>query len=150
MYDYTPTQSEVYEAMQTLKGLGVAKVEVHFSGGNDEGGPDDVTFLDADGNKVEGPRDPNVYQDRQWDEVTRSYGEPQWTAYVGPKWNDRRPATDEEIAASKLHGVLASPIYAEYGSFAGEFYVDGTCTWDVATAKSETHGRYESRVWEEF
>jgi hypothetical protein len=37
---------------------------------------------------------------------------------------------DEEYN-DEFHQVLCSPIYDKYGSFAGEFNVDGTLTWDV-------------------
>lgn len=150
MYERLGTPNEIRNAMQTLRNLDVAKVKVHFSGGNDEGGADGVDFFDAAGEKVTGLPEGNAYAERDWDSTTRTYGPATWTVYVGPTWKDRRPATDEEVAATRLHEILASPIYSEYGTFAGEFYVEGTCTWDVATGKYEMHGHYESRSWEEF
>lgn len=41
------------QALQVLAKEGIVEAHVHFSGGNDEGGPDSVTFVKADGSKEE-------------------------------------------------------------------------------------------------
>lgn len=152
MFDRNPSQSEIRSAMQSLQALGVASVKVHFSGGNDEGGADDVQYLDAAGNKVTGIPAGNAYENRYW-QNGREHNDG-WFVYDRSLSDDyreqKRPATAEEIAASKRARVIESPIYAEYGSFAGEFYVDGTLTWDVASGKYEMHGQQEVSHWEEF
>ena len=38
---------------------------------------------------------------------------------------------DEEYS-DEFHRVLCSPVYEAYGSFAGDYNVDGKLTWDVS------------------
>jgi hypothetical protein len=155
MYGQTYLSADTRQAMETLKSLGIATVKVSFSGGNDEGGADGIDFFDADGNKVEtnGALTSSAYQDQIWNEDTKSWGPTQWIVWEGTgSYKDRtkRPATPDEVRAAEVNAILEAPIYDEYGSFAGEFSVYGTLTWDVATGRSEMHGQYESRSWDEF
>lgn len=141
MYGSTTSMS-TSDAMAALRKKGCVKAIVHFSGGNDEGGADGFTFLTADGTKIEMDMRTEAHQD--WDTK-------KWVVYT---WEGReqksRPATDVEIEDARLREVLEQPIYDQYGSFAGEFYVSGECTWDVATGKAEMHGHYEYTTGEDF
>lgn len=102
-----------------LRKRGITKVVVSFSGGNDEGGADGVVGHTADGTEVVFD-EPGVYTN--WQD--------QGKYLVG--WGENaRPATEEELKQQQLLDVLEAPIYAEYGSFAGDFSVYGTLTWDV-------------------
>jgi hypothetical protein len=47
---------------------------------------------------------------------------------------------DVDIDVDKLSDFLTSPIFSRYGSFAGDFYVDGTLTW-LASGKIIFDGR---------
>lgn len=149
----TDTDMSTNEAMTILRQRGIVKVDVHFSGGNDEGGADRFTATTADGTEVDLGFDTHAYRDSTYDTTTRSWRHGSWV--VG-SWDQEtrkhstRPATDAEVESARLRDALESPIYAEYGSFAGEFYVDGTCTWDVATGKSEMHGEYGSMSYDRF
>lgn len=148
-----PSPSDVRQVMTDLKALSVTTVRIDFSGGNDEGGADGIDFLDADGNIVEGIPKSNAYSQAQYRPETRDYGPAVWMV---SQRNDEtgkyesRPATDDEIRIAKITKVLEAPIYAKYYSFAGEFYVHGTLTWDVASGKSEMHGHEGVREWVDF
>lgn len=151
MYGYNPSAADQRDVMQTLRDAGVATVTIEFSGGNDEGGPDGIDYLDAAGNKVDTIPSSNAYEDRAWDPTTRTYGAPAWVVHLFADGKfTQRPATDDEVKASKIAQVLEFPIYDRWGSFAGEFYVQGTVTWDVVTGTHKVTGQESHEVWEDF
>ena len=141
--------------MTTLRDLGVATVNVEFSGGNDEGGADAITYLDASGSQV-AVDTPNAqaYEGNEYDPDTKNWKSTGWIVASWGDGEDRkyttRPATPDEIRAAELRKVLEAPIYDRYGSFAGEFSVYGTLTWDVATSTNEMHGQESYSEWNEF
>lgn len=112
------------EVFAELARRGVAQAKVHFSGGNDEGGINDVELLKADGSKVE-------LLD-QWD------CHPPYDVYDKAQ-GKYVPAPDERSDQHKADWILweafEAPMEAEYGGFGGEFYVSGTYTWDVTARK---------------
>lgn len=111
---------------------GVNRVEVEYNGGNDEGGVDQIVFFDKDDKKI-GEMQEYYGGHSVWDEATKSY----------------KPAAppDEE---QRLSQALCAPVYDKYGSFAGEFYVNGTLTWDVAKRKVNMRGTEEVSHDEDF
>jgi hypothetical protein len=123
------TRNEVFEA---LKKRGYTKAAVHFSGGNDEGGVDEVRLhpskMDVDGDHFREVRCPTEY-----DEATRT-------------WKPTRPPTEDEL----LSEALGKSVYAKYGSFAGEFYVSDTVVWDAEARKVYMEGQEEVSHWKDF
>ncbi len=152
-YNDNPTASDTREAMQVLLAAGVVTVKVSFSGGNDEGGPDGTTFLDAAGNEVTRPLS-HAHEGTEWNPDTKAWESVGWIA-SGP-WDreagraNYRSATDEEVQWAKVAAVLEAPIYDRWGSFAGEFYVHGTCTWDVATGTHRLTGQESHEEYDDF
>ena len=147
------TKMSTTEAMNVLRSRGIVKVDVHFSGGNDEGGADGFTAFDAEGKEVALDLDSNAYEDQEFDPATKRWKPIGWTVHsFDPveRKHGKRPATPEEIEIARLRDALEAPIYEEYGGFAGEFYVDGTCTWDVAAGRSEMHGSYGHMTYDDF
>lgn len=139
------------EAMNALRSRGVATVVIHFSGGNDSGGADSMEPTDADGNPVELPNS-SAHQGTEYNNATGRWEPGPWTVYE--RGSDGRPvkrdATDEEILWGKVTKVLEAPIYDRWGSFAGEFDVDGTLTWDVATGTHKLKGQESVTSWQSF
>lgn len=150
MYDrIDPAQTRT--AMEALRSLGVATAEVRFSGGNDEGFAEAPEYRDADGNDVAVPTSP-AYE-------THEYGGPPlygkrstgWKVNEGDWRNENlRDATPDEVKWAQVAQAIQAPIYDRYGSFAGEFYVDGTLTWDVTAGTHKLHGQEEVSHWESF
>lgn len=137
----------ISEALTWLRSFGVDELRIQFSGGNDEGGVNDSIAVDSDGNEVNLPSTNGAYFSQKWDKSTQTYSEPKWL--IG--WGDNtRDVTPEEQDIALFWAALEDPIYDEYGSFAGEFYVNGTLTWFAQTGKHEIHGTYEYTVSEEF
>lgn len=153
MYDFNPTTSEIRAAMQTLSDKGIAKVVIEFSGGNDEGGADSISYFDAEGNDVEGVKNPNAYLTQEWDSVRRTVKVTGWQV---SEWDpierrsNYRPATEDEIALAKVNAILEGPIYDRFGSFAGEFSVYGQVIWDVAAGTHTMTGQESHEVWDSF
>ena len=110
------------EAMALLSARGVETVEIDFSGGNDEG------F--AESARLQGPEGQGLGEIKDWYCGGYSYSGGQWVPISEPE-------TDDE----KLYQFLVRPIYDRYGSFAGEFQVDGTLTWRVSEKRSSMHGQ---------
>lgn len=148
MIDQGPSATTVREAVDNLRKAGVATVTVSFSGGNDEGGADSIEYLDAAGALIGSIPKADAYESSEWDANTRTYGPPTWHVYEG--YNNKRPATAEEIKWAKVAQVLESPIYERFGSFAGDFYVQGNVTWDIDKGTYEMHGEEEVHSWESF
>jgi hypothetical protein len=108
----------------------VAKVVVHFQGGNDEGGVDNIVLQDAAGKEI-GTLD-EVYNDTEWNEKTKRHE---------PKKLD----ADGELARQ-----LVKPVYDKYSSFCGDFYVSGDVTYDVKARTAKISGAEEVKQDEEF
>jgi hypothetical protein len=110
-----------HKVFSLLKARNIVKVEVQYSGGNDEGSVNQINLIDNAG-KVEYMEE---YYDNYsvWDETTKSYRSPE-------------PPTKEQL----LSKSLCAPVYDKYYSFAGEFYVSGTVTWDVVAGTVKDHG----------
>lgn len=145
------TQAQITKAMETLRDLGVATVSIDFSGGNDEGGPDGSVYLDADGKSVDVPTT-NAHRNRYWTGGKMvDEGWTVWDRSLGDTYQtQKRPATADEVKWAEVDEVLSDPIYSRWGSFAGEFYVHGTCTWDVAAGTSRVTGQETVETYEDF
>jgi hypothetical protein len=116
------------KAWKLMKQLGAAKAIVSYSGGNDEGGITDIRLLDAAGELLqELPSWAPQRESQEWDPETKT-----WSKKV-----------IELTPEQELTHMFDAEVDAHYGSFAGEFYVSGEFTWDLATRKVEDHGQRE-------
>lgn len=109
-----------FQVWTLLKHLGATEATVRFSGGNDEGGPDEIS-LTVRGQRIELSQH---YSFVTWDPNTNSYQPP-------------APLAPEAQAEAHLADALVQPVYDRYGNFAGEYYVQGTIRWDVSTQRVE-------------
>jgi hypothetical protein len=113
-----------------LKKRGATKAVVHFCGGNDEGSVNGIDLLDATGAKIAELQE--EWAPTEWDETQKKHVR-------------KTPIKPDEA----LVKALVKPVYDKYYSFAGEFYVNGTVTFDVETKvahmeASETVESYEA------
>lgn len=116
---YAPLPAD--EVFRVLTGRGVARVEVRFSGGNDEGGVDEITLFDAAGAECGTIEEPHWRH--EWDDAAKA-------------WVPAEP----KPADYDLVSTLCAPVYGRWGSFAGDFSVSGTLTWDAATKRAYFEG----------
>lgn len=117
-------------ALNKLREMDVETVRVYYSGGNDSGSVDDIGVFFKDG------------RTETWDLVTVNS---HWDRNKGG-WVYERELTDEE----KLKEILCKPVYDQYGSFAGDFHVDGQIVWKVDEGKVEDEGEQEVRQSEGY
>jgi hypothetical protein len=115
-----------------LESRNIARVEVFYGGGDDEGGVHDILLYDAKGNKV-GQMQEFYGNYKTWNNKTNTWDEPE-------------PPTEEQL----LSKSLCKPVYEVYDTFAGEYYVDGVMTWDVAKRKVTNSGSERSESWDSF
>ncbi len=116
------------KTLARLEQMGVKYVVLQFSGGHDEGS---VEYAELLGPVKEGaPAEPV-------DEETR--------LREAPRRHERMEFDQREVWS--LVDPLEFPVYAAYGSFAGECSIYGTVTWDVAARRAVLSA--EETVWEE-
>lgn len=102
------------EVFELLDQLGAVRAEASFSGGNDEGGVDQITLTMRDGTKSVLPG--YVYE-----------------SMAGMHPNDPREPQRFNPMQKRLIELMNEPVNARYGSFAGEFYVNGVVVADPAS-----------------
>ena len=117
------------EMWQELAKRNVSSVVVKFSGGNDEGGVDEIILCDKD--------------DLPFDELRESC-EQVWD-YTTNSWITKNPNSDTDL----IH-ILVKPVYDKYYSFAGEFYVQGELIYDVKNKKITMNGKETVESYEDF
>ena len=119
-----------------------------FSGGNDSGGFDHIYF--ADKNKKEItilPKDKEdflIYSDKS---RIRYFKEDENYSVFESKSFERFDLTDQNILENIL---LSAGCLEEWGSFAGEFTVNGTVEFDVFTGKWNCSGSESVEQYENF
>ena len=118
---------DTQEAMRVLKGRGVYEVVIPFEGGNDEGFTHDAELYDAAKQKIGAIKE--FWRGYTYDPRTRT------SSRIDPSSEDEA-----------LYETLVQPINERYGSFAGEFHVQGDLVWDVARGTSEFRGTYSEYV----
>lgn len=101
----TKSKSEVFEFIARKGG---DEAVVYFSGGNDEGGVNNISIR-KDGKEVCELQE--LYETSSWD---------------GTKWVTSTPTDPDKPYIDSL----VAPVYGKYHSFAGDFYVDGVLTWN--------------------
>jgi hypothetical protein len=105
----------VQRCLDEMKRQGIVRLEADYSGGNDEGGVQQVRLFQADGTEVEGALP--------------------WKKAEGDHL---------EYDESSLWGIAESILGTEFGSWAGEFYASGTLYVDPThDPKCWRKGEYE-------
>lgn len=128
------TKNKVFD---TIRKLGAANAKVYFSGGGDEGGVDQITLHNENGEEIKSLLENHNYHEKNGKYYKYDY-----------KTNKQEVVniTDEE----KLVMNLVKPVYEKYHTFAGEFYVNGCVTWDAINRKVLMNGSEEVRHGEDF
>lgn len=103
------------EAFAELKARGATHAVVEFQGGHDEGGVEAITLFNGEQEIGELPTDYDVW-------YVDAPGQPM----------KQRELKEKELADASLAEALSQPVEDKYYTFAGDFHVDGTVTWNVA------------------
>ena len=119
----------------------------NFSGGHDEGGFDDAEFYDEDLKKVE-PKDLTTSWVTQYSLFkTEENEEIKYYVSEYSKTIDMLKPDSNYNAIALLYKTGA---LSEYGSFAGEFHVDGEVKLNVITKKYHVTGSQTVEQWEDI
>lgn len=122
------------QVFQWLKAKNYTKAVVSFSGGGDEGGVDRIElYKSKEGEAVE------VIDEF---EVRAKY------SFEGGKYTVS--VEDGKENDYYVQQGLSKPVYDKYGSFAGEFQVDGEVIWDVEKETVVRRGEESEMRGEEF
>ncbi len=114
-----------------------AQAQVRFSGGNDSGGADSIVLLDSAGGEIA----------QLHERVPRlEVGGDGRYIHVPGEGYKTVPLTGQEQLDAELAEALTEPVYAEYGSFAGDFDVCGVVTWDAGARTVSISGDETERV----
>lgn len=141
------------KVLRELKDAGVSTVRLSFSGGNDEGSVYETVFLDADSNPVAVSLPENrAYENTEYNQATKTWDKRWvvWDNFSSTFPRQSRPATPDEISHANDIDTLEAPIYDKFGSFAGDFYVDGVLVWDVVAGTYTLSGQETVQSYESF
>jgi hypothetical protein len=111
--------------LELMRAHGIKKATVHFSGGNDEGYAEPPSF----------EMEPGLAAFT----LPRAYEYIEYGRYPNPPTMKHDAPTLAQLAAG-----LERPIDERYGSFAGEFYVDGDVIWDADAGTCVMEHDYET------
>lgn len=103
-------------------------VMARFSGGNDEGGLDEVTLTLADGTTVD---------IMQHYDTNHQMVDGRWVMI-------KKLLTPADHADNLLYDIVGEPVFAEYGSFAGEYSTSGVVGFDRNTGREIIEDHYEA------
>lgn len=132
----TPVKRDRAWAMKKLREMKVREVSVHYSGGNDSGGVENIVVKYEDGTR------PEISDQDTWEE-------PSIPSRYNPKthkYEKERELTEDEW----LREVLCQEVYNQYGGFAGEFNVDGKIIWNVEQNTIENSGEEEVTEYKSY
>ena len=131
-----------HEVFNELEKRGVKLAQVHFEGGNDSGSIDYIQLHMPDDTTVELPVPTTYYQyaDGKMTQMRNITTDDGWKSvpYV--------PMPDDALADG-----LMEPVDNRYGSFAGDYSVDGNLMWYVDTRRVKfevTESCYEYRSFD--
>lgn len=134
-------------AFDGMNKRGIAKIELEFSGGHDEGGIDVMTAYDKDGNTVELPEKKYYVATQYSNEGTKR------VFYERGDFLTARPLAEMPVEDRELHDFLENVeniVYSRYYSFAGDFYVYGTATIDAVNKTATIDGQETVEQYESF
>lgn len=116
---------------EQMKEVGASRLEASYSGGNDEGGVDEIKVLiDADGRTIPVPE--------RWYDRPATAEDDDWEIRKGivHVWNPLWEAADSVLST-------------EFGSWAGEYSAHGTLFADLKEGRVWRQGEMEVSTYEE-
>ncbi len=124
-FGYPSTETAKTGLLEQVRTAGAVRLEAGYSGGNDEGGVNDIKLFDAEGGELPVPE----------------------------TWITRAPKPDDQpwsIRDGKVHEyhplweAADAMLSTEFGSWAGDFTAYGTLHADVSTGKVHRSGEQSS------
>jgi hypothetical protein len=150
MWDWTFDKQAAFDGMTKR---GINRIEMQFSGGNDEGGIDYTKATDLEGNEI-------VIEDTPWvssfyenQTVTEGVWFPSYSE--GGNLENQKFVPLSELDADLVDNInfrtnIESLIYSKYYTFAGEYYVEGTAILDVSENLAKITGSESHSTWSDI
>ena len=132
---------------------GINRIEMNFSGGNDEGGIDQIQATDLEGNEI-------VIEDTPW--VASCYENQTVTKGVwlphhahGGDFQNQKFVPLSDLDADVLDNInfrssFENIIYGKYYTFAGDYYVEGTAILDVSENLAKITAQESVQEWSDI
>lgn len=112
-----------------LKKHKIKYINVEFSGGHDEGGIDDITYLNASNKEIKNL--PTKKFKLEVFEFSSDLDEPNWDTRKKYCYYKKRITKEVSLPTFFENLVYDTGCMEEYGSFAGDYHVSGTIKIDL-------------------
>ena len=149
--------SDVFDKQVAFDGMtrrGINRIEIHFSGGNDEGGIDYMQATDFEGNEIDIPDTPWVSSSYENQTVTQGVWLPHPMTTHGDFKNQKFvPLSDldaEVLDNINFRRSYESIVYGKYYNFAGDYYVEGTAILDISENVAKITGQESVQEWSDI
>ena len=147
--------SDTFDKQAAFDGMnyrGINRIEMNFSGGNDEGGIDYVKATDLEGNVIDIPDTPWVSSCYENQTVTEGV----WLSHhaEGADFQNQKFVPLSDLDAEVLDNInfrrsYENIIYGKYYTFAGDYYVEGTAILDVSENVAKITAQESVQEWSE-
>ena len=132
---------------------GINRIEIHFSGGNDEGDIDYMQATDLEGNEIDIPDTPWVSSSYENQTVTKGVWLPHHAE--GGDFKSQKFVPLSELDADVLDNInfrhsVESIVYDKYYTFAGDFYVEGTAILDISENVAKITAQESVQEWSDI
>jgi hypothetical protein len=129
---------------------GINRIEIHFSGGNDEGDIDQIQATDLEGNIIDIPDTPWVSSCYENQTVTKGVWLPNQA--VDAEFQNQKfvPLSDldpEVLDNINFRSSFENIVYDKYYTFAGDYYVEGTAILDVSENVAKITAQETVQEW---
>jgi hypothetical protein len=148
--------SDTFDKQAAFDGMsrrGINRIEIHFSGGNDEGDIDYIQATDLEGNEI-------VIEDTPW--VSSCYENQTVTEGVwlphhaeGTEFQNQKFVPLSDLDAEVLDNInfrrsFENIVYGKYYTFAGDYYVEGTAILDVSENVAKITAQESVQEWSDI
>ena len=142
--------SRIKALEEFLEKNGMHKIVAEFSGGHDEGGVESITAYskdyDAEFKRLCSQRGPyNEYYIRQ--ELDK---DPAMCLEIDTYWHQEVGTGPEDQLKYDVACIMEAPVQDEWGSFAGEFSVQGEVWYTKGAGRIKMNGSQSVETWDSF
>jgi len=148
--------SDTFDKQAAFDGMtkrGINRIEIHFSGGNDEGGIDYMQATDLEGNIIDIPDAPWVCSCYENQTVTQGVWLPNQA--VDAEFQNQKFVPLSDLDAEVLDNInfrssFENIVYGKYYTFAGDYYVEGTAILDVSENLAKITAQESVQEWSDI
>ena len=148
--------SDTFDKQAAFDGMtkrGINRIEMNFSGGNDEGDIEAIQATDLEGNEIVIEDTPWVSSRYETQTVTKGVFLPHHAE--GGDFKNQKFVPLSELDADVLDNInfrrsVESIIYGKYYTFAGNYYVEGTAILDISENVAKITAQESVQEWSDI